>query len=332
MLEIFEARQIVLDNVVLPELRRRAYARPRRSRSDAGGRRGQRHRFAAVRQGDDGWLRAPCRRRRRERAATSSSAKSSRGHVAGKAGRSRRRRCGSRPASAFPRRGRRRRHGRADRGRRQGSRPPDFRGTPKSPARTFSRAPSKMRRGEIVVARRGAWLRPEDIGLLAMTGHAAVRVSIPQPAVAVLSTGDEIVSVPDFRRRAPGQIRNSNAPMLLAQVQQRRADRPTRSALPETTAVPSATKDRAIGLSTPPTSSSSPAASPRVGPTSCRRSLKNSASIGSLPQGPREARQAAPFRHRRARGQQDVSSSVCPEIRSARSSASSCLFAPRSNG
>ena len=40
-----------------------------------------------------------------------------------------------------------------------------------------------------------------------MTGHATVRVH-PQPSVAVLSTGDEIVSVD--QTPGPGQIRNTN--------------------------------------------------------------------------------------------------------------------------
>jgi molybdopterin molybdotransferase len=72
----------------------------------------------------------------------------------------------------------------------------------------------EMRRGEVVVPA-GAWLRPEEIGLLAMTGHATVRVH-PRPAVAMLSTGDEIVPVDSTP--GPGQIRNSNGAMLLAQI------------------------------------------------------------------------------------------------------------------
>ena len=72
----------------------------------------------------------------------------------------------------------------------------------------------EMRRGEIVVPA-GACLRPEEIGLLAATGHDKVRVH-PRPSVAVLSTGDEIVPVD--QTPGPGQIRNSNGAMLRAQI------------------------------------------------------------------------------------------------------------------
>ena len=39
---------------------------------------------------------------------------------------------------------------------------------------------------------------------------------VPAPRVAVLSTGDEVVEAPESP--GPGQIRNGNGPMLVAQV------------------------------------------------------------------------------------------------------------------
>jgi molybdopterin molybdotransferase len=47
-----------------------------------------------------------------------------------------------------------------------------------------------------------------------MLGQTAVRL-IPRPRVAVLATGDELIEPPHLP--GPGQIRNSNAPLLLAQ-------------------------------------------------------------------------------------------------------------------
>jgi molybdopterin molybdotransferase len=69
-----------------------------------------------------------------------------------------------------------------------------------------------MRRGDIVL-QAGRRIRPAEIGLLAEVGKATVFV-IPAVSVAVLATGNELVSASE--RPAGGQIRNSNGPMLLA--------------------------------------------------------------------------------------------------------------------
>ena len=72
----------------------------------------------------------------------------------------------------------------------------------------------EMRAGEIVL-HAGARLRPQEFGVLATVGHTAVLVR-PAPRVAIVSTGDEIVE--PHLTPGPGQIRNGNGSMLLAQV------------------------------------------------------------------------------------------------------------------
>jgi molybdopterin molybdotransferase len=70
----------------------------------------------------------------------------------------------------------------------------------------------EMKAGETLLGP-GDLLTPPRLGLLATVGQAEPLVH-PAPRVAVLSTGDEIV--PAAASPGPGQIRNSNAPMLAA--------------------------------------------------------------------------------------------------------------------
>ena len=73
-----------------------------------------------------------------------------------------------------------------------------------------------VQRGELVLAA-GAWLRPQEIGFLAMLGVAQVPV-IRRPRVAIFSSGDELVPV--GQPLEPGQIHDSNTYTLTGLVQQ----------------------------------------------------------------------------------------------------------------
>lgn len=81
---------------------------------------------------------------------------------------------------------------------------------------------TSMRQGEIVLSSRcpagaSTTLRAIEIGLLAEVGRQEVLVH-PCPQVAVLATGDELVDAAQIP--GPAQIRNSNGPMIAAQVRQ----------------------------------------------------------------------------------------------------------------
>ncbi|MDR2672207.1 MAG: molybdopterin molybdotransferase MoeA [Coriobacteriales bacterium] len=74
----------------------------------------------------------------------------------------------------------------------------------------------EVRAGEVILPK-GSVLTPAGVGLLASTGTTAVLVH-RRPEVAILATGDELVS-PDVVPQ-PGQIRDSNCYSLAAAVRQ----------------------------------------------------------------------------------------------------------------
>jgi molybdopterin molybdotransferase len=88
--------------------------------------------------------------------------------------------------------------------------------------------PRKLEPGENIVAQgaqalagdellpAGTAIHSAQIALAAACGYAALEVFV-RPRVAILATGDELVPVDSSP--APGQIRNSNAPMLAAMVE-----------------------------------------------------------------------------------------------------------------
>ncbi len=71
---------------------------------------------------------------------------------------------------------------------------------------------TSMSEGEVVL-RAGKKIRPLEIGLMAEVGRTEI-MATPQPAVAVLATGNELV--PAHQRPGAGHIRNSNGPMICA--------------------------------------------------------------------------------------------------------------------
>src|SRR5262249_46995108 len=84
---------------------------------------------------------------------------------------------------------------------------------PPRPGQNILARGREMRCGEVVLSV-GARLRPQEFGLLASVGRTTAKVH-PAPTVAILATGDELV---DPRQTpGPGQIRNGNSPMLMAQ-------------------------------------------------------------------------------------------------------------------
>jgi len=82
------------------------------------------------------------------------------------------------------------------------------------PGQHILRRAAEMQCGEVLL-QPGHVLRPQEFGLLASVGRTAVR-QVPAPRVAIVATGDELIE--PGMTPGPGQIRSSNATMLLAQV------------------------------------------------------------------------------------------------------------------
>ena len=78
---------------------------------------------------------------------------------------------------------------------------------PVAPGENVIAAGEDVRKGELIL-REGHLLRPQDVAALAGVGITEVTV-YERPAVAIISTGDEIV--PAARALQPGQVRDINA-------------------------------------------------------------------------------------------------------------------------
>ena len=89
-----------------------------------------------------------------------------------------------------------------------------------TPGMSIREAGSDVRAGDEVVSA-GTLLSAGHVGVLASLGYECVPVH-RRPRVGVLATGDELVEGPHPLR--PGQIRDSNRPMLLAMVAQAGAE------------------------------------------------------------------------------------------------------------
>jgi molybdopterin molybdotransferase len=86
---------------------------------------------------------------------------------------------------------------------------------PPRPGANVRQAGEDVRAGEIVL-QPSKVLRPQEIGMLAAVGRIEVEV-VRRPRVAILATGDEVVTLDQIP--GPGQIRDANSYTVAAQAQ-----------------------------------------------------------------------------------------------------------------
>jgi molybdenum cofactor synthesis domain-containing protein len=86
---------------------------------------------------------------------------------------------------------------------------------PLTPGKNVSTRGEDVRAGQVVL-RRGRWLRPQDIGMLASTGNLRVQVA-RKPRVAILATGSELRKPGERLKSA--QIVDTNSFLLAAAVE-----------------------------------------------------------------------------------------------------------------
>lgn len=84
-----------------------------------------------------------------------------------------------------------------------------------APGDNVIKAGEDIKSGEVVISR-GSRLRPYEVGVLASLGVETVEV-YRMPEVAIISTGDEIVSLRDTP--GPGQVRDINTYLLYSSIQ-----------------------------------------------------------------------------------------------------------------
>lgn len=87
-------------------------------------------------------------------------------------------------------------------------------GASTKPGYNLIRRGTSIRAGQVVIPK-GTVLNSSRIGALAEMGRATIS-TFTRPSIAILATGDELVSID--QTPGPGQIRNSNGTMLAAQV------------------------------------------------------------------------------------------------------------------
>ena len=87
-------------------------------------------------------------------------------------------------------------------------------GKPFEPNQNVTLIGEDVEKGEVLI-NPGAFIHPGTIALLATFGYINVQVA-KKPVVGILSTGTELLDVGD--ELTPGKIRNSNGPMIIAQL------------------------------------------------------------------------------------------------------------------